>query len=175
QEKGRVVATNNFYQTIGMLIASGLLWGLHDQLRVGADTLLLGAGICTLLVTAYILTVVPDFFIRFVLWLMTHTIFRIRIVGQENVPFRGPALLVSNHMSHVDGFLIGACIQRFVRFMVWKPYYDSKALNWFFRLTNAIPVGTGGPRDMVESIKAARKELADRHVVCIFAEGAITR
>jgi len=102
---------------------------------------------------------VPDFAVRFFLWLLTHSIFRIRIVGQENVPFRGPALLVSNHMSHVDGFLIGACIQRFVRFMVWKPFYEMKALNWFMRMTNAIPVGTGNRRDVVESIRAARREL----------------
>jgi len=175
QEKGRVVATNNFYQTIGMLIASGLLWLLHDQLHVGADTLLLAAGIATLLITVYILTVVPDYFIRFVLWLLTHTIFRIRIVGQDNVPFRGPALLVSNHMSHVDGFVIGACVQRFIRFMVWKPYYDQKALNWFFRKTMAIPVGTDNRRDMIASIRAARQVLEEGHVVCIFAEGAITR
>jgi len=118
---------------------------------------------------------VPDFAVRFFLWLLTHSIFRIRIVGQENVPFRGPALLVSNHMSHVDGFLVGACIQRFVRFMVWKPYYEMKALNWFMRMTNAIPVGTGNRREMVESIRAARRELEAGHVVCIFAEGAISR
>ena len=86
---------------------------------------------------------VPDFLVRFVLWMLTHTLFRIRIVGQENVPFRGPALLVVNHMSHVDGFLIGACVQRFIRFMVWKPYYEIEALNWFFRRTKAIPVGAG--------------------------------
>ena len=116
---------------------------------------------------------VDDFLIRFVLWLVTHTIFRIRIVGQENVPFRGPALLVANHMSHVDGFLIGACVQRFIRFMVWKPYYEMKALNWFFRKTKAIPVGGG--RAAVEAIRAARSELAAGHVVCIFAEGAISR
>ena len=105
---------------------------------------------------------VPDFLIRFVLWMFTHTVFRIRIVGQENVPFRGPALLVSNHMSHVDGFLIGACVQRFIRFMVWKPYYEVKALNWFFRLTNAIPVGTTGPRDVVESIRRRAEGTAGR-------------
>ena len=175
QEKGRVVATNNFYQTIGMLIASGLIWGLHDQLGVGAGTLLWAAGIATLLVTAYILTVVPDYFIRFVLWLLTHTVFRIHIVGQDNVPFRGPALLVSNHMSHVDGFVIGACVQRFIRFMVWKPYYDLKALNWFFRKTMAIPVGTDNRRDVIESIRTARKTLEAGHIVCIFAEGAISR
>jgi acyl-[acyl-carrier-protein]-phospholipid O-acyltransferase/long-chain-fatty-acid--[acyl-carrier-protein] ligase len=96
-------------------------------------------------------------------------------VGQENVPFRGPALLVANHMSHIDGFLINACIQRFIRFMVWKPYYELPVLNWFFKLAKAIPVGTNGPRDVVASIRAARKELEAGHMVCIFAEGAISR
>ena len=174
-EKGRIIATNNFYNTVGLLLASGTLWLLHDFLHVAADKLILIFGFVTLLVTVYIVTVVPDFLVRFLLWFTTHTVFKIRIVGQENVPFRGPALLVANHMSHVDGFLIGACVQRFIRFMVWKPYYELKALNWFFKLTKAIPVGTGGPREMVESIRQARKELEAGHVVCIFAEGAISR
>jgi acyl-[acyl-carrier-protein]-phospholipid O-acyltransferase/long-chain-fatty-acid--[acyl-carrier-protein] ligase len=173
QEKGRVVAANNFIQTIGMLAAAGLLWALHDRLRVGAGTLIAAAGIVTLLVTCYILSVIPEFFIRLVLWLLTHTFFRIRIAGQENVPFRGPALLVSNHMSHVDGFLVAACIQRFVRFLVWKPYYEARPLNWFFRKANAIPVGSG--REGVAAIHAAREALGEGHVVCIFAEGAISR
>ena len=112
-------------------------------------------GFVSLAITAYIVTVVDDFLIRFVLWLVTHTIFRIRIVGHENVPFRGPALLVSNHMSHVDGFLVGACVQRFIRFMVWKPYYEMKALHWFFRKTNAIPVGGGRARGGSHSRGAA--------------------
>jgi acyl-[acyl-carrier-protein]-phospholipid O-acyltransferase/long-chain-fatty-acid--[acyl-carrier-protein] ligase len=175
REKGRLIATNNFYNTVGLLLASGILWVLHDWLAVSPDKLIFLFGFVTLLATAYIVTVVPDFLVRFVLWITTHTLFRIRIVGQENVPFRGPALLVANHMSHVDGFLIAACVQRFIRFMVWRPYYELKALNWFFRLSKAIPVSTGGPRDMVESIRGARKELAEGHVVCIFAEGAISR
>jgi acyl-[acyl-carrier-protein]-phospholipid O-acyltransferase/long-chain-fatty-acid--[acyl-carrier-protein] ligase len=175
REKGRLIATNNFYNTVGLLLASGILWVLHDRLHVAPDKLIFTFGFVTLLATVCIISVVPDFLVRFLLWITTHTVFRIRIVGQENVPFRGPALLVANHMSHVDGFLIGACVQRFIRFMVWRPYYELKPLNWFFRLTKAIPVGTGGPRDMVESIRKARKELADGHVVCIFAEGAISR
>ena len=174
-EKGRVVAANNFYQTIGMLIASGLISLCYTTLHLTADQILIGFGISLILVAAYILTVVPDYFVRFTLWLLTHSVFRIKIKGAENVPFRGPALLVANHMSHIDGFLIGACVQRFIRFMVWKPYYQLKSLNWFFRLTKSIPVGTGGPRDVVESIRSARKEIAAGHVVCIFAEGAISR
>ena len=56
-------------------------------------------------------------------------------------------------MSHVDGLLVGACVQRFIRFMVWKPFFEMRAFHWLLRRANAIPVGTGGPRDMVESIR----------------------
>jgi acyl-[acyl-carrier-protein]-phospholipid O-acyltransferase/long-chain-fatty-acid--[acyl-carrier-protein] ligase len=172
QEKGRVVAANNFYQTLAMLLASALLF--VAQGRLGADGIVFLAGGLTLLATICIISVVPEFFVRMVLWLFTHSIFRIRINGVENVPHRGPAVLVANHVSHVDGLLVGACIQRFIRFMVWRPYYDLPPLNWLFRLMHAIPVGSGA-REAVEAIRAARRELEAGHLVCIFAEGAITR
>ena len=175
KEKGRIIGTNNFYNTLGLMFASATLFVLNSRLHVSPDTLILIFGFVTLLVTIYIVTIVPDFLVRFIFWFATHSIFKIRIVGGQNVPLRGPALLVSNHISHVDGFLIGSCVQRFVRFMVWKPYFQIKGLQWFFKLTKAIPMGTSGPREMVESIREARKQLSEGHVVCIFAEGAISR
>jgi acyl-[acyl-carrier-protein]-phospholipid O-acyltransferase / long-chain-fatty-acid--[acyl-carrier-protein] ligase len=174
-EKGRIIATNNIYNTIGMLLAAGVPYLLHDRLHMRSDRILVLFGFVTLAVTVYIVSVVNDFLIRFILWMFTHTVFRIKIVGQENVPFRGGALLVANHISQADGILVGACVQRFIRFMVWKPYYEMKAINWYFRKTYAIPVSTSNPREAVESIRRARKELQAGHVVCIFAEGAITR
>jgi acyl-[acyl-carrier-protein]-phospholipid O-acyltransferase/long-chain-fatty-acid--[acyl-carrier-protein] ligase len=175
KEKGRIIATNNFWNTVGLLLASGVLWVLNTLLGIAPDTLILIFGFVTLAATVYIVRVVPDYLMRFILWSATHTLFKIRVVGAGNVPQRGAALLVSNHMTHVDGFLITSCVQRFIRFMVWKPYYEAKALNWFFRLAKAIPVGQTGPRDVVESIRAARKQLSEGHIVCIFAEGAISR
>jgi acyl-[acyl-carrier-protein]-phospholipid O-acyltransferase/long-chain-fatty-acid--[acyl-carrier-protein] ligase len=110
-----------------------------------------------------------------VLWLLTHTIYRIQIVGERNIPLRGPALLICNHVSFVDALLIGASLPRFVRFMLHRDYYDLKALNWFFRLMRSIPVSATNRREIVDSLKRARNELAKGHVVCIFAEGAISR
>jgi acyl-[acyl-carrier-protein]-phospholipid O-acyltransferase/long-chain-fatty-acid--[acyl-carrier-protein] ligase len=171
-EKGRLIATNNFHNTVAMLLASGILWLLHDRLHLTADKLVLIFGLATLAGTVYIVRVVPDFLARFLLWTLTHTLYKIRIEGAEHVPQSGPALLVANHVSLVDGFLIGATMQRFVRFMVWRPYYESKALGWFFRLTKAIPIGAG---HTTASIEEARAQLQQGHVVCIFPEGAITR
>ena len=173
-EKGRLLATNNFLNMIGILIASGTLWLLHDYLHVSPDRIILFAGIFTLAATVYCGFLLPEFVIRFMLWMLTHSLFRIRIVGAENVPVRGPALLIANHVSHVDPFLVGACVQRFIRYMMYRPFYELKSLGWFFRLTKSIPV-SASRRDVVESLKQARRELEAGHVVCIFAEGSITR
>jgi acyl-[acyl-carrier-protein]-phospholipid O-acyltransferase/long-chain-fatty-acid--[acyl-carrier-protein] ligase len=173
-EKGRILATNNFMNALGMILAFGMLSLFGGVLHLPVDKSILILGIMTFGVTIYLLTILPDFLIRFSLYLFTHSIYRIRMIGQENVPFRGPALLVCNHVSLVDGLLIGSSLQRFVRFMVWKPYYEHPAFHWLFKLMSAIPVGSG-KKEVAECLDKAREELKAGHVVCIFAEGAISR
>ena len=172
-EKGRLMATNNFLNMVAIVGASAALWIARDVMGLSADRIVLVFGALTILASVYVLSVVPEFLVRFCLWLLTHTIYRIRIVGPEHVPSRGPALLVCNHLSHVDGALVGACVQRFVRFLVYKPYYEHWAVNPLLRMLHAIPVSGG--REAMASIEAARRELRNGHVVCIFAEGAISR
>jgi acyl-[acyl-carrier-protein]-phospholipid O-acyltransferase/long-chain-fatty-acid--[acyl-carrier-protein] ligase len=172
-EKGRLMATNNFLNTLAIMLASAVLWVCRDVIGMSADRIVLAFGAVTLVASVYVLRAVPEFLVRFCLWLLTHTIYRIRIDGQEHVPARGAALLVCNHLSHVDGALVGASIQRFVRFLVYKPYYEHWAVNPLLRMLHAIPVGGG--RESVAAIEAARRELQAGHVVCIFAEGAISR
>jgi acyl-[acyl-carrier-protein]-phospholipid O-acyltransferase/long-chain-fatty-acid--[acyl-carrier-protein] ligase len=175
EEKGQLIATNNFMNTIGMFLAAATHWTLKTPLQLSPDTIILLTGVVTLGGTLVILYLLPDYFVRFVLWLFAHTLYRIQIVGEQNIPQRGPALLVSNHVSFVDALLIGASMPHFVRFMLHRDYYDLKWLNWFFRLMHSIPVSTTNRRDIVESLKRARNELDKGHVVCIFAEGAICR
>ncbi len=174
-EKGRLIATNNFINTAGILAASGVLWILSDWLHIPADKIIFIFGLLTIFSTVLLLKMFPDFLVRLILWMLTHTLYKIQIAGQEHVPLEGPALLVSNHVSFADGFLVGACLQRFIRFMIYRHFYEKKSLGWLLRLMHAIPVSDGNRRDVVDSIRKAREELAAGHVVCIFAEGAITR
>ena len=173
REKGRLMATNNFLNMVAIMVASGVLWLCTGPLRLSPDRILIVFGVVTLLSSLYVLSVVPEFLVRFSLWLITHTVYRIRIVGQENVPFRGPALLVCNHLSHVDGLLVGSCVQRFIRFLVYRPYYDHWAFHPLMKLMNVIPISAG--RDALASLEQAKRELQNGHVVCIFAEGSISR
>lgn len=104
------------------------------------------------------------------------SLYRVRVFGQENVPKAGPALIVSNHLSLMDGFLIGwAARHRNVRFMIYRPYYEHPFWGMFLRSLKAIPIGTSGPRDLVGALKAARAVLEEGHVVCMFAEGSVSR
>jgi 1-acyl-sn-glycerol-3-phosphate acyltransferase len=86
-----------------VLLASATLWLLREYLQLPADRIILVAGFLTLIATGCALYLLPDFLVRFCLWFLTHTLYRIRIVGPENVPLHGPALLVCNHISFVDG------------------------------------------------------------------------
>ena len=175
EEKGQLIATNNFLNTVGIALAAGIHWLMQSPLHLAPDSIVLLTGLFTIAGTIAVLYLLPDYVARFILWLITHTLYRIQIVGAHNIPARSGALLVSNHVSFVDALLIGSCLPDFVRFMLHRDYYDLKALNWFFRLMRAIPVSAHNRRDIVESLKRARNELDKGHIVCIFAEGGISR
>jgi acyl-[acyl-carrier-protein]-phospholipid O-acyltransferase / long-chain-fatty-acid--[acyl-carrier-protein] ligase len=175
EEKGQLIASNNFLNTVGMLLAAATLWAMSDVLQIRSDYIMLVVGLFTFLATAYVLYLLPDFFVRFILWALTHSLYRIRIVGQENIPLHGPALLISNHVSFVDALLIGASLPWFIRFMLHREYYDIRWLNWLFRLMKSIPISASNRRDIVHALRSARQELEQGQVVCIFAEGGISR
>ena len=174
-ERGRLIAANNFLNMFGVMLAAGVLWLLSNGLNLAADEIVLVIGLTTFAATVYVLIQLGDFFVRFLLWLLTHSIYRITVAGAENMPRRGPALLVSNHVSFVDGLLIGATVPRFVRFIMYRAYYDLPVLNWLFRAMHAIPISGGNPKLINEAFARAREALKQGHVVCIFAEGALSR
>jgi len=124
-----------------------------------------------------ILTVFRYFFlVRVPLWLFCHTLYRLKVHGLENLPKTGPALLVSNHVSHIDGLVVLASQNRKIRFLIWAPFLGVPFLRWILRWGKVIPVNTSaGPRAIIQSLRTASEALAKGELVCIFAEGGISR
>ena len=114
--------------------------------------------------------------IRLCLWLLAHTFYRLQVRGGENLPQRGPALLVCNHISFIDAFVIAACAPRPIRFLMYRPFYETWGLHWLAKRMGAIPVADEDPPgEIVESLRQAQGYLRAGELVCIFAEGAVTR
>jgi acyl-[acyl-carrier-protein]-phospholipid O-acyltransferase/long-chain-fatty-acid--[acyl-carrier-protein] ligase len=104
------------------------------------------------------------------------TVYRIKVVGEEYVPDRGPAVLVSNHVSWLDAFLIGAAERRRIRFVMSREIYQGSRIKWLYRLMDVILISAKDPpRQVLQSLQQTRQALDQGHLVGLFAEGAITR
>jgi acyl-[acyl-carrier-protein]-phospholipid O-acyltransferase / long-chain-fatty-acid--[acyl-carrier-protein] ligase len=176
EEKGGVIAAANLVSWVGILLSSAAYYlfarGFHQLPR----TMFLDGAILTLVTTAYSIYLLPDSMLRFVLWLATHTAYRIRIEGRENIPENGGALFVCNHMSFVDALLLIASTDRSIRFLMFKGIYDLPHVKPFAKMIRAIPISSEQrPREMLHSLREATEAIKKGEVVCIFAEGQITR
>jgi len=173
---GRIIAASNSLGWVGVALASGVVSLLAGMLNMSAASLFIVLsclGILTFLVTLYYLR---EYVFRFVLSIPIRMIYRLRVFGEEHLPIEGGALLVSNHVSWMDGLVLSAVQHRRIRFLVDRPIYESRRLHWFFRFIKAIPISAAdGPRQLVESLNKARQAIEDGYLVCIFAEGYLTR
>ncbi len=175
-ERGRVVATGNFLCFTAILIASVALWALDAKFRLNPAQVFLVASAMSAVVAFELLRRLPDFFLRLLALPLTHCVYTIRSVGQENVPLEGPVLLVANHVSFVDAILIAMANQRLIRFLMLRAFYEMPVAGWFFRAMGCIPVSSSdGPKALVASFKRAREYMMSGEAVCIFAEGEISR
>ncbi len=175
EEKGRIIATNNFINMVGVILASGVLWFLHDLIHWNAAVITLALGITTLVMTIFVVQQVPDRSLRFVLWCLLKIFFNVKIHGAERIPRHGGALLVSNHVSYADAFLIGMATPRMIRFLLWRPFFEMRGVTVLFRTLHAIPIGTDSPKETIRSLRLARTALEAGHLVGIFPEGGVTR
>jgi acyl-[acyl-carrier-protein]-phospholipid O-acyltransferase/long-chain-fatty-acid--[acyl-carrier-protein] ligase len=113
--------------------------------------------------------------VRLLVWSLANLFFKIRIIGAENIPKQGGALIVSNHVSYADAILIGCATPRLIRFLMWQPLYESKWLHPFSRLLYAIPIPTRSPKETLRALRNARAEIDKGMLVCIFPEGEVAR
>ena len=118
----------------------------------------------------------PRQVLRLLHWLLLRVFYRVRVYGKENIPATGGALLVCNHLSFIDPFFVAAGTRRDIRFLMFDDYYHQPFIKWFAALFDAIPIATEvRPREMVRAMREASESIRRGELVCIFAEGEISR
>jgi acyl-[acyl-carrier-protein]-phospholipid O-acyltransferase/long-chain-fatty-acid--[acyl-carrier-protein] ligase len=175
-EKGAVLATSNLLSFVGIAVASAVFWLLITVAGCTTRQVFLISGAMTLGATVYVVILLPDSLLRLMLWMLTNTIYRIRVEGRDNIPEKGGALFVCNHVSFVDALLLFASTDRPIRGIVFKDIYENPLVKPFAKIMRAIPISAQQrPRDMLKSLQTASDAIRNGEVVCIFAEGQITR
>jgi len=174
QSRGSILAAYNFLAFSAMLLAAPIFWLLGELVGLSARGISVAAGLSTVPVLVCIVWLLPRQTCRFILRAIVRLMYRVRVEGKENLPEKGGLLLIPNHVSWVDGLLLGLSFPRRVRFIVYADYIRGRWARWFARLSDMIPLEPG-KRSMVESVRAARAALQAGEVVCIFPEGEITR
>ena len=173
--RGAVISFSNTCVFTGILFGSLAGGSLANVGFSTSNIFLVTAGV-TIGGTLWALWLMPDVLLRLVLVILTNTVYRLRIVGQQHVPQSGGALLVPNHMSFVDGFILMASIDRPIRFVVDAAYATHPLFKWLMTAMKVIPIAsTGGPRIILRALRSAGQALDDGEIVCIFPEGQITR
>jgi 1-acyl-sn-glycerol-3-phosphate acyltransferase len=175
QFRARIIAANNILNALFMVVAS-LMAAALLQSGLTLPQLYLVVGIMNAAVALFIFKLVPEFLMRFIIWMLIHTFYRVEKVGLEHIPDEGPCVLVCNHVSFVDALVIGGCIQRPVRFVMDFRIFKIPVLNFVFRTAGTIPIASK-KEDAVMLEKAYERidaYLKDGEVVCIFPEGRIT-
>jgi acyl-[acyl-carrier-protein]-phospholipid O-acyltransferase/long-chain-fatty-acid--[acyl-carrier-protein] ligase len=176
ENRGSVLGFSEVLDFVGIFLAAGLhalvngVFGLEPPVQMAA------IGALTLVFAAGSVCYTAEFALRFWLALVFRTLYRIRTCGIEHVPARGGALLVANHLSFVDAFLVSAAVGRPVRFMMYRDFFRVPLIGHFARWVGAIPVSSEDGRSAKEaSIQRAAELLRQGELVCIFAEGTISR
>ena len=175
EHRARIIAANNIlnalFMVVGALSAAGLLGN-----GVTIPWLFAMAALCNALVAIYIYSLLPEFMLRFVAWLLIHSIYRLEKSGLEHIPDAGPAVLVCNHVSFVDSIVISAASRRPIRFVMDYRIYRLPLINVIFRHMGAIPIAPAkeDPALMEAAFEKVAKALANGELVGIFPEGRIT-
>ena len=176
EQRGSYIAVSNVLSFGSMLIASLAFSLLAKSSLFPANALFAGIGLLTVAASIYIFRLLPEAFIRCLNWILTHSLYSLRVEGRQNLPEKGGALIVCNHVSYADAPLLLATCERPIRFLIYRDIYEQRLINPVVKAMGAIPIAAeDNPKVLMRSLLEARKLIEQGELVCIFAEGQLTR
>jgi 1-acyl-sn-glycerol-3-phosphate acyltransferase len=172
----RTIAGMNILNALFMVASAGVAM-LLLHLGFSIPQMFLATALMNAVVSLYIFSLVPEFLMRFLAWMLIHTLHRVKCVDTERIPDEGPAVLVCNHVSYVDAIVIGAASPRPIRFVMDHNIFKMPLLGWIFRTAKAIPIAPAkeDPWLMEKAYIDIAQALHEGDLVCIFPEGRLTR
>ncbi len=177
EQRARIVASNNILNALFMVVAAGVAVLCLKVLNFSIPQLFLLMAVLNAFVAIYIYGLVPEFLLRFLAWLLVHSIYSLKKKGLEHLPDRGAAVLVCNHVSFVDAVVLMGISPRPIRFVMDYKIFSTPFMSWFFRQAKVIPIASAkdDPVMMEQAFADVSNALRNGDLVLIFPEGGITR
>ncbi len=174
--RARIIAANNILNALFM-IASSIIAGVLLKLGMTIPQIFLLVGLANAVVAFYIFMLVPEYLLRFISWIASRLVYRFQVTGDENIPVKGAAVLVCNHVSFIDAVLLMAASPRPICFVMDHRIFKVPVLGWLFKLAKAIPIASRkeDPAAYDAAFEAAARVLREGDLLAIFPEGGITR
>ena len=174
--RSRIIAANNVLNALFMVVSAVVsIATLSIFAWTMPELILLIAGL-NLIISVYIYTMVPEFFLRFFIYLLAICMYRVKTSGEKNIPDQGAAVVVANHVSFVDWMFILAASPRPIRFVIYAPIYHSWHLHWLFKMAKAIPIDSEktNPETFKQAFDDIASALENGELIGIFPEGKLT-
>ena len=174
--RARVIAANNIMNALLMVassLAAALMIGLF---KLSIPQFFLVLVILNLIVACYIYSMVPEFVIRFMMWVLSKIMYRVKRYNLDVVPEEGAVVLICNHVTFVDTLFIAGSIQRNIRFVMDRAFFKIPVLNYIFRKGRVILIASKKeyPDVYEKAFEEISQALRNGEPVCIFPEGKLT-
>ena len=127
-----VIASNNMLNAAFMVLSAVAGMAMHAIFEGNFTYFFYCVATFNAIVAIYIYKVVPEFFLRFCSWLMSHTLYRIKYNNFNHIPNEGACIVASNHVSFMDALVVFGAVHRPVKFVMFEPIYRIPILNSFF-------------------------------------------
>lgn len=175
-KRSRIIAVNNIINSLFMIVA-GIVGIVLGALGFDVMAIFKIVAVLNLIVAIYILSQIPEYFLRLLSWLLAHCVYRIKKEDLDKIPETGPALLVCNHVSFFDPPILLGVLPRPARFVMWYGFYELPIVGNLFKWLKSIPISNR--RERPELVSRAFDNIAEEleagRLVVVFPEGSITR
>ncbi|QIA62896.1 MFS transporter [Vibrio astriarenae] len=174
KQRAQVIAGLNIYNSLFMVGSAVMGIVVLSVLELNITQLFKLLALLNAIVAIRIFLKVPIFAVRFLVWVLTHTMYRVKHKNLHHIPEHGGALIVCNHVSYMDALLLSAVCPRLIRFVMEEDYANYRPIRRFLQRAGVIPISANRKGSIRRAFTEVEEALQQGHIVCIFPEGRLT-